>query len=728
MFATLESVARSLQAGDLVEAESLCTQVLKRQPQDPQALHLMGLIVHHGGRPGDAVRLFRKAIKRRPDNPVFHFNLGECYRAAGDARAAIASYRQALGGQPDLAEAHAGIGEAWLVQARSAEAEKSFRSALASDARLVAAWNGLGIALREQGRIEEAVEGWRRALALDSTPAVVHNNLGLGLRSLGRIDEAVAALVGALEIEPDNATIRHNFAECLKNRPVTGVTPGLRRQIEICFEAPGIDTQSLVAPALGALEADDDVAGALALAADGSDADLEAACAAALWGDALFLGLLETTFLAKPAWERLLTRARAMLLARPAAAPSDLLVALAVQFFNNEYAFASSRAEEDALAPLRRDIEARLAATPAPSPALERDLARLGMYTPLHALDGCERLLEPAPAGWSAPFQRLLAYQLREPLEEREIRDAIPPITAQGTRASAAVREMYEENPYPRWITVAGRQAQPVRAVLAGLFPHFQPAPSLRDPLAVLVAGCGTGKQAISAATRFKDCRVLAVDLSLASLAYGARMARKLGVDNIEFRQGDIRDLGAHDGRFHLIDCVGVLHHLSSEDEACAAWRLLHDLLEPRGLMKIGLYSETARRHVVAARDFIAAHGYPATAEGIRRCRQDIIALPDGRIERKLLQNRDFYSTSSCRDLIFHVHELRYTLPLIADMLEDLGLRFVGFELNRPEELNAYREAFPDDAELTDLANWHRFEHDHPDTFVGMYQFWCQMT
>ena len=32
----------------------------------------------------------------------------------------------------------------------------------------------------------------------------------------------------------------------------------------------------------------------------------------------------------------------------------------------------------------------------------------------------------------------------------------------------------------------------------------------------------------------------------------------------------------------------------------------------------------------------------------------------------------------------------------------------------------------PHDIGMTDLAAWDRFEHDNPNTFSGMYQFWLQ--
>ena len=123
---------------------------------------------------------------------------------------------------------------------------------------------------------------------------------------------------------------------------------------------------------------------------------------------------------------------------------------------------------------------------------------------------------------------------------------------------------------------------------------------------------------------------------------------------------------------------------------------------------------------------FVADQGYPATPDGIRRCRKDIAALPSGRIERKVMENRDFYSVSSCRDLLFHVQEHRFTLGEIDRMLKELRLRFLGFELSQLEALAAYRAAFPEDVDLTDLGHWETFEADNPDLFIAMYQFWCQ--
>ena len=89
------------------------------------------------------------------------------------------------------------------------------------------------------------------------------------------------------------------------------------------------------------------------------------------------------------------------------------------------------------------------------------------------------------------------------------------------------------------------------------------------------------------------------------------------------------------------------------------------------------------------------------------------------------MRTKDFFSTSECRDLFFHVQEHRLTLPQIEAFLADNGLAVLGFDLGERERAG-YRERFPDDPATTDLGCWDKFESENPDTFFGMYQFWVQ--
>ena len=86
---------------------------------------------------------------------------------------------------------------------------------------------------------------------------------------------------------------------------------------------------------------------------------------------------------------------------------------------------------------------------------------------------------------------------------------------------------------------------------------------------------------------------------------------------------------------------------------------------------------------------------------------------------------QDFYSTSECRDLVFHVQEARMTLGQIEAFLGQCGLQFVGFELD-PQVMRHYRARFSDDPRAINLGNWARFEADNQNTFAQMYRFWIQ--
>jgi SAM-dependent methyltransferase len=317
----------------------------------------------------------------------------------------------------------------------------------------------------------------------------------------------------------------------------------------------------------------------------------------------------------------------------------------------------------------------------------------------------------------------LLARQLGEPLQERRLRASIAVLTPIENPVSQAVRRQYEENPYPRWTKAAPPpRPLPFEQHLRRRLPGARFRSLGRAQIEVLIAGCGTGQHAIETAQRFAGAQVLAVDLSLTSLAYAKRKSLELGRGNIEYGQADILALGSLGRSFDVIEASGVLHHLA---DPLAGWRMLLSLLRPGGIMTLGLYSETARAGIVKARAFIAERGYPPSAEGIRLCRQDMIAYDDGGAFRDILAADDFFSTSGCRDLLFHLQERRLTIPEIAAFLADNALTFIGFDLD-PIVAQQYLTRFPHDTTLTDLRSWDAFERDNPATFSGMYQFWVQ--
>jgi SAM-dependent methyltransferase len=243
----------------------------------------------------------------------------------------------------------------------------------------------------------------------------------------------------------------------------------------------------------------------------------------------------------------------------------------------------------------------------------------------------------------------------------------------------------------------------------------------------VLVAGCGTGQQAVQAALAYGPAaRVLAVDLSAASLAYAARMAERFGACNIAFAQADLQTLPEIDaglvGRFQVIECTGVLHHLA---DPFRGWRALLACLAPDGCMLVGLYSATARRGLAALRSDPAYPGPGCSDAALRAFRQALLDRPIGAPGADLTMSRDFYAASNFRDLALHVSERPVTPAEIAQFLRDNGLAFRGFQI-APALFEQFRAHFAGAAWPGSLEQWQEFEEANPLSFSGMYNFWCK--
>ena len=439
--------------------------------------------------------------------------------------------------------------------------------------------------------------------------------------------------------------------------------------------------------------------------------------------------ILEVDLLCDPAMERLITALRRILLESVFAAGGESLVnrdyfpfvcSLAMHCFNNNYVFFVTDGERGLVQRVREMLEGK-GAPDGPNPGL---LALYGAYSPLANLTRGLDLAGMCDRSEHPELARLLRQQVREVAEEKRLRALIPRLTPVVDDLSSRVQCQYEDHPYPRWSWTS--LPQPVRfeealGELIGLLPPDTEL-DLQRP-SILVAGCGTGHQPIHTAGRFPEARILAVDLSCASLAYAMRKAGELKRSSISFMLGDILELGSLGQRFDMIECGGVLHHLADPQ---AGWRILTELLKRDGVMIVGLYSRLARRHLNAAHSFIDERGYDSSLEEvIRAARQELLALPAGASARKVVESKDFYSMNGCRDLLFHVQEHQFDLADISAMLEELQLEFLGFQVSQ-EVKQRFQGRFPGNAALKSLPLWGQFEAENPDTFFNMYQFWVR--
>ena len=661
-----------------------------------RALHLRGEIARRQGRLAEAIAHFTEAAAAAPDIAAIHDGLAEAYRAVARPVDAERHYRRVAELQPSAATL-LNLGNALIELQRPAEAAAAYQAASRFDGRLAEAHHGLGAAWLALGRTEAAA-AFTRAVVLRPDFALAHEGLIDACLAADAAEAGLRSACAAL-LHVDTTRLRVQFVDCVLALSPPLEIPGLRVLLQRALRERWTRPRDLAA-AICAI-----------VALQRFDAR-----------DPLLCTLLELVPIPHRDIEQQLTEQRREILhaaASGAALDTEVIIdacRLARQCFINEYAWRRSDAEGDALALLGRAIETDLAGGAAPADA---KLAVFAMYLSLGSLDGAARLLT---GGRLSEVVALLAQQVGEPAEERRLRDSIARATSIEDDVSRRVRDQYEENPYPRWVaTIKPAYRVQLADWLTDRFPGVATPPPAEGTLEVLVAGCGTGQHAIETVQALAGAKVLAIDLSLASLAYARRMTAALGVSGIDYVQADLLQAARLARRFDMIAVGGVLHHLG---DPWSGWRALHALLRPGGVMNVLLYTERGRTDVKAARDWIAANGYGPTADAIRECRQALLASPEDWAAR-LSASPDFSSLSGCRDLLFHVQERPVTLPEVARFLDAEGIELLGIEVSAATE-QAFRQWRVSEDPLRDLAGWDLFEAEHPGCFAGMLNLWVR--
>ena len=745
------------QRGDAEQALSLLRRAVAASPGSAVCHLHLGLVLERSSDLEGALAAYRKAARLEPQAADAPFNQGLALLRLRRPREAEECFRRVLALVPDDADAALNLGHALAGQRRWQCALDAFERALSARPDWLAALNGKGGALRRLGRQRQALAAYRCALALAPESAGLHNNLGIVQKALGRRREAERSFERAIELNeglpeahlnlgrlrgesgnltgarsacrralalaPDLAGARPALASMLRGYLPRHFDAALASELLRLMRAPDVDPQDL------ALAAASQVRARHRLPPRG-EGDVEDGLPAvpALARDELLHELLTRALNVDPDLEAALVVLRRTLFHREApeatgeAETERLGAALALQCFANEYLFDSSEEEEAGVEALRE------AFAPPPVgaavPARQRwDLLRLAMYRPLWQLESARGLEHADDSVLGGHLARVAQRTLVEPLRERRLVSGIAAAGPVRDPVSRQVRAQYETAPYPRWLHIAAPDRSPVAESLRRRFSHWNPARVFGAASRALVLGCGTGYEPIELALREPEFRVLAVDLSLASLAYATRMAETLELRNIRFLHGDLLNLRDIDGRFDLVSANGVLHHLR---DPLAGWEAAASRLSEGGLMRVGLYSGAARRSIAKAREIIRRRDIPATPEGMRAFRLSLLRGELGPEFTDLARSPDLYSLSGLRDLLFHVEEHHFDLEGIASALSRLRLRFVGFEHEDPGTALRYARAHPDDPARTSLANWAAFEAAHPETFNGMYQFWCE--
>ncbi|MGO8753933.1 MAG: tetratricopeptide repeat protein [Gallionellaceae bacterium] len=217
-FTLIQAALGHHRAGRLAQAEALYRQVLQSEPDNPDALHLLGALARQAGKYAVAADFIGRAIHAKPAEPVFHNSLGLVLKDSGKLDEAVASYRRAASVKPDYAEAHYNLGNVLQLQGRLDEAVASYRKALTLKPDHAEAHCNLGSALQAQVKLNEAEASYRRAISLKPNHAEAHYNLGNVLQEQNRSDQAIASYRMALTLKPDYPKAHSNLGKALQEQ------------------------------------------------------------------------------------------------------------------------------------------------------------------------------------------------------------------------------------------------------------------------------------------------------------------------------------------------------------------------------------------------------------------------------------------------------------------------------------------------------------------------------
>ncbi|MCG8529213.1 MAG: tetratricopeptide repeat-containing glycosyltransferase family protein [Desulfovibrionales bacterium] len=201
------------QKGNHTQAEAIYNEVLNRVPEQPDAIHFLGVLATNRHDFTTAGEYLNRAIELSPENPACYNNLGNLYQQFQDFESSIPLYEKTLELDPNH----------------------------------YMAMNNLGVAHIRMGDYKRALGLCQRALEISPEYSGGWNNLGECYTKLGEHGKGEACYKKALSFEPDMVDANWNMALSLLIRgdllagfeayqwrwkrpdtPAMGVAPGLK--------------------------------------------------------------------------------------------------------------------------------------------------------------------------------------------------------------------------------------------------------------------------------------------------------------------------------------------------------------------------------------------------------------------------------------------------------------------------------------------------------------------
>lgn len=201
-------------SGQIQQAITIYRLVLAQEPQQPMALHFLGIALHQQGDTSTGIDYLRQSCTLQPDNPAWYNDLGNVLFSDEQFDEASQAYIDALELDPHNCQVWNNLGAARLQCDDSSAAIMAFEQAVQLDPEFAPALIHLGNIYEAQGDKLTSAGYQCRAFVLPPLEGKSKEMLGISFYFLGRLPEAAALYRQWLDEEPHNPIAAHMTAAC----------------------------------------------------------------------------------------------------------------------------------------------------------------------------------------------------------------------------------------------------------------------------------------------------------------------------------------------------------------------------------------------------------------------------------------------------------------------------------------------------------------------------------
>lgn len=214
----IQSALQYYQNGDLEKSERVCSDILKKQPTNPDVLHLLGLIYYQMQDFTSAISCLRKSLKISPLNAEVYYNLGRAFQQIRRIDDAIESFRNALKYNPYFVDALLNLGNLFQEKGEFDKAIQYYEKAIQINPAFAGAYYNLGTVYQGKEQMDDAIAAYQKAVQLNPQYADAYHDLGYVFQMKRQFDKAIECYQKALSLKPDMADAQNNLGRAFQRQ------------------------------------------------------------------------------------------------------------------------------------------------------------------------------------------------------------------------------------------------------------------------------------------------------------------------------------------------------------------------------------------------------------------------------------------------------------------------------------------------------------------------------